>query len=59
MLGFSNRDPSTGNTASFVLNRDLEKARELKVVWREGAPARVLGAEVLTGMDLKAVFWLA
>src|SRR5215467_10025720 len=48
-------EPSTGNTALFVLNRDLEKARELKVVWHEGAPARVLGAEVLTGMDLKAV----
>jgi alpha-N-arabinofuranosidase len=48
-------DPSTGNTALFVLNRDLEKSRELKVVWHESAPARVLGADVLTGPDLKAV----
>src|SRR5262245_46969028 len=48
-------DPSTGNTTLFILNRDLEKARELNVVWHDGAPARVLGADVLTGKDLKAV----
>jgi len=48
-------DPSTGNMALFILNRDLEKARELKVSWHDGAPARVLGADVLTGRDLKAV----
>jgi alpha-N-arabinofuranosidase len=48
-------DPSTGNTVLFILNRDLEKTRELKVSWHDGAPARVLGADVLTGKDLKAV----
>jgi alpha-N-arabinofuranosidase len=48
-------DPANGNTALFMLNRDLERARELKVVWRDAAPARVVGAEVLTGRDLKAV----
>jgi alpha-L-arabinofuranosidase len=48
-------DPSTGNTALFILNRDLDKPRELTVAWRDGAPGRVLGAEVLTGRDLKAV----
>jgi alpha-L-arabinofuranosidase len=47
-------DPATGNIALFVLNRDVEKAREVKVVWHDGAPARVLSAEVLTGTDLKA-----
>jgi len=30
-------------------------ARELEVVWRENAPARVVRAEVLTGDDLRAV----
>ncbi len=48
-------DPATGNTALFILNRDLENARALKVVWHDGAPARVLGADVLTGTNLKAV----
>ena len=48
-------DPSTGDTALFILNRDLEKARELTVVWRDGAPSRVIGAEVITGRNLKAV----
>jgi alpha-N-arabinofuranosidase len=48
-------DPSSGNTALFVLNRDLDKARELKVSWRDRTPGRVLSAEVLTGRDLKAV----
>jgi alpha-N-arabinofuranosidase len=48
-------DRSNGNTALFLLNRDLDKPRELKVVWHDAAPARVVGAEVLTGRDLKAV----
>jgi alpha-L-arabinofuranosidase len=38
-----------------VLNRDLEKPRELELLWRDSAPARVVRAEVLTGTDLKAV----
>jgi alpha-L-arabinofuranosidase len=38
----------------FVLNRDLERAREVRVTWLDGAPARVIGAEVITGRDLKA-----
>jgi alpha-L-arabinofuranosidase len=37
-----------------ALNRDLDKGRELTVTWRDGAPARVVSAEVLTGRDLKA-----
>jgi alpha-N-arabinofuranosidase len=37
-----------------ILNRDLAKERELLVVWREAAPARVVDCQVLTGADLKA-----
>jgi len=48
-------DPATGNTALFILNRDLENARALRVVWHDAAPGRVLGADVLTGTNLKAV----
>jgi alpha-N-arabinofuranosidase len=48
-------DRETGRSCLLVLNRDLEKARELEVVWRDGAPARLVTAEVLTGPDLKAV----
>jgi alpha-L-arabinofuranosidase len=48
-------DPQTGSVALFALNRDLDKPRELNVVWHEGAPARIVGADVLTGTNLKAV----
>jgi alpha-N-arabinofuranosidase len=44
-----------GKTATLLmLNRDLEKARDLEVVWREAAPSRVIDCQVLTGSDLKA-----
>jgi alpha-N-arabinofuranosidase len=43
-------------TASlFILNRDLEKARDLNLVWHEATPTRVNTCQVLTGPDLKAV----
>jgi len=43
-------------TASlFILNRDLEKARDLNLVWHEATPTRVNSCQVLTGSDLKAV----
>jgi alpha-N-arabinofuranosidase len=43
-------------TASlFILNRDLEKARDLELVWHEATPTRVNICQVLTGSDLKAV----
>ena len=48
-------DRESGRSCLLVLNRDLEKPRELEVVWRDGIPARVVSAEVLTGPDLKAV----
>jgi alpha-N-arabinofuranosidase len=47
-------DPSTGDIALFVLNRDVANARELRVTWRDAPPVRVVAAEVLTGRDLKA-----
>jgi len=39
----------------FILNRDLERARDLDLVWHETAPTRVNTCQVLTGSDLKAV----
>jgi alpha-L-arabinofuranosidase len=48
-------DAGSGTTSLFVLNRDLEKARDVEVVWRDGPPQRVLFSQVLTGQDLKAV----
>jgi len=47
-------DPENGSTTLLILNRDLIKARELEIVWREGAPARVGERHVMTGPDLKA-----
>jgi len=47
-------EPETCSTTLLILNRDLTKARELEVVWREGEPARVAECQVLTGPDLKA-----
>jgi alpha-N-arabinofuranosidase len=46
-------EPESGSTTLFMLNRDLVKARDLEVVWREGAPARVSECQVMTGPDLK------
>jgi alpha-N-arabinofuranosidase len=47
-------DPGSASTTLFLLNRDLAKPREVEVVWREGAPARVGDCQVMTGPDLKA-----
>ena len=42
-------------TASvFVLNRDLEKAQDLEINWRDLTPSKVTGFETITGSDLKA-----
>ena len=48
-------DRESGRSCLLVLNRHLDKPRELELVWRDGAPARVVSAEALTGPDLKAV----
>jgi len=47
-------DPSTGEATLFVLNRDLDHARQVHVSWLDAAPTRVMGADVITGRDLKA-----
>jgi alpha-N-arabinofuranosidase len=47
-------EPDSGSTTLLILNRDLAKGRELEIVWREGAPARVGECQVMTGPDLKA-----
>src|SRR5580704_3780502 len=44
-----------GTVVLFILNRDLQKAHDVEVVWEDQAPARVLTTSVLTGDDLKAV----
>lgn len=44
-----------GRTCSlFILNRDLIRPRDVEIVWRAEAPARVRFSQVLTGADLKA-----
>jgi len=47
-------DPQDGGVAVFALNRDLQSERELVLEFRDLTPQRVLGAETLTGTDLKA-----
>lgn len=42
-----------GSGALFVLNRDLEKAHDVEVVWEDVSPKRFVSAQVLTGSDLK------
>ena len=55
-LDVSGTIDSESKTASlFILNRDLEKPRDLQVVWQEATPTRVNTCLVLTGSDLKAV----
>jgi alpha-N-arabinofuranosidase len=43
-----------GALSLFILNRDLNKARDVEVVWRDAPPQRVQFSQVLTGADLKA-----
>ncbi len=47
-------DATTGRRTLFALNRDLERARQVEIVWESAAPARVGAAYVLTGEDLDA-----
>jgi alpha-N-arabinofuranosidase len=39
----------------FILNRDLQKERDLEIVWRDLTPSSITGFETLTGPDLKAL----
>ena len=47
-------NPTNGQLCLLMLNRDLEAERDLVVDCRDFTPTRVLGAETLTGDDLKA-----
>ncbi len=44
-----------GGVSLFILNRDLDKEREVEVVWRDDPPGKARFSKVLTGRDLKAV----
>lgn len=48
-------DPESGRCSVFLLNRDLERGREVELQFRDATPTRVLAAETITGTDLKAV----
>ena len=47
-------DAACKTISFFLLNRDLEKPRDVELVWRDAQPQRVLFSQVLTGSDLKA-----
>ena len=48
------RDPNNGNCSLLLLNRDLDKDREVEITFRDMTPTKVLAAETITGKDLKA-----
>jgi alpha-N-arabinofuranosidase len=47
-------DPAAKAAALFMLNRDLEKPRDLQIDWHEVTPGKVNVCQVITGSDLKA-----
>jgi alpha-N-arabinofuranosidase len=47
-------DPGNGQLCLLMLNRDLQRERELALECRDFTPTRVLAGETLTGTDLKA-----
>ena len=47
-------DSSGGSCSVFLLNRDVEREREVELRFEGATPARVLAAETITGSDLKA-----
>ena len=46
-------DAAVKTLSLFILNRDLDRPREVEVVWRETPPPRVAVSQALTGQDLK------
>ncbi|HEX4287029.1 MAG TPA: alpha-N-arabinofuranosidase [Terracidiphilus sp.] len=48
-------DAEKKTAALFVLNRDLNKARDLEIKWHDLTPTAVTAFETLTGTDLKAL----
>jgi alpha-N-arabinofuranosidase len=47
-------DTAGGTMSLFLLNRDLNKARDVEIIWRDTPPKKVRVSHVLTGRDLKA-----
>ncbi len=47
-------DAEAGRVTLLLLNRDLEREREVSLAWQGAVPAKVLASQVLTGPDLKA-----
>jgi alpha-N-arabinofuranosidase len=47
-------DMAGGTMSLFLLNRDLNKARDVEIIWRDTPPEKVRVSHVLTGRDLKA-----
>jgi alpha-L-arabinofuranosidase len=47
-------DPTNGQVALFMLNRDTTREREATITWQSPTPSRVLACQTLTGKDLKA-----
>ncbi len=48
-------DAAKKTATVFVLNRDLEKPRDLELRWHDLTPTSVTAFETLTGPDLKAL----
>lgn len=48
-------DPEKKTATLLVLNRDLEKSRELEIAWHDMTPSSVITFETVTGSDLKAL----
>jgi len=47
-------DPESGNCGILLLNRDLEKEREVELRFEDITPTKVIQAEMISGSDLKA-----
>ena len=43
-----------GTMGLFLLNRDLNKPRDMEIIWRDTLPKKVRLSHVLTGQDLNA-----
>ncbi len=48
-------DPEKKTAAIFVLNRDLERPRDLEIAWHDLTPTKVTAFQTITGSDLKAL----
>jgi alpha-N-arabinofuranosidase len=48
-------DTNSKSGALFILNRDLNNARDLEIDWHDLTPTAVTNCQTITGNDLKAV----